>query len=277
MVSVIIATKNGERFIERAIRSVLRQEGVEFEIVVVDDASTDSTADVVRSIAQEDPSTSSGQGERVRYLYRGTNEGPGKARNFAVAHAYGKYIAVIDDDDEWPDANKLKDQVGFLDAHPDHVLVGAANVSVVDDDGKKLFEQLYPKSDADIRSGILARNYFTHSGVLYRKNIFDRLGGYRDMRLAEDYDLWLRMGSIGKFANLDTFCINWTYRKGSASAKKKWKMNVVTLRLMWTYRKQYPHVVRALVRGIVRLAWYGVLGFSSPYALIKKSGLLRKS
>lgn len=269
MVSIIIATKNGERFIGRAIRSVLRQQGVVFEVVVVDDASTDGTAGIVRSIAQEDA--------RVRYFYRERNEGPGKARNFAVVQAKGEYIAVLDDDDVWPDANKLKDQVAFLDAHPDHVLVGAARVDVVDEEEKKLFEQRYPKSDAEIRGGILSRNYFTHSGVLYRKDAFDRLGGYKDMRLAEDYDLWLRMGVTGKFANLDTFRIEWTYRKGSASAKKKWKMNLVTLRLVWTYRTHYPHVMRALVRGALRLAWYGVLGLSSPYALVKKNGVLRRS
>lgn len=267
MISVIIATKNGERFIERAIRSVLRQEGAELEVIVVDDASTDGTEDIVRSIAQEDA--------RVRYFYKEKNEGPGKARNFAVAQAKGEYIAVLDDDDEWPDTNKLKAQVDFLNTHGDHVLVGAARVDIVDEEGNKLFEQRYPKSDADIRSTLLSRNYFTHSGVVYRKSTFEQLGEYKDMRLAEDYDLWLRMGSVGKFANLDTFRINWTYRKGSASAKKKWKMNLVTLRLVWVYRKQYPHVMRALVRGIARLVWYGVFGLSSPYALVKKNGFPR--
>ena len=268
MVSVIIATKNGGRFIGRAIRSVLHQEGVDLEAVVVDDASTDGTASIIRSIAGDDA--------RVTYVYREKNEGPGKARNFGVAHAKGEYIAIIDDDDEWPDANKLKEQADFLDTHPDHVLVGAARVGIVDEAGKKLFEQRYPKSDADIRNSMLLRNYFTHSGVLYRKNVFDRLGGYKNMRLAEDYDLWLRMGTVGKFANLDTFRINWAYRKGSASAKKKWKMNLVTLRLIWNYRKQYPHFVRAWIRGVGRLIWYGVLGLSSPYALIKKNGLPRR-
>jgi glycosyltransferase involved in cell wall biosynthesis len=268
-VSAIIATKNGERFIGRAIRSVLCQEGADLEVIVVDDASTDGTAGIVRVIAQEDA--------RVRYFYHVKNEGPAKARNFAVAQAKGEYIAVIDDDDEWSDTNKLKDQMGFLNTHLDHVLVGAANVDIVDEEGGILFKQHYPKSDDEIRNGILSRNYFTHSGVMYRKNIFEKLDGYKNMRLAEDYDLWLRMGSAGKFANLDTFRINWTYRKGSASAKKKWKMNLVTLRLIWTYRKQYPHSVRALVRGVARLAWYGVFGLSSPYMLIRKNGFLPRS
>ena len=169
MISVIIATKNGERFIERAIRSVLRQKGVDFEVVVVDDASTDGTAGIIRSIAGDDA--------RVKYVYREKNEGPGKARNFAVAQAVGEYIAVIDDDDEWPDANKLNDQADFLNTHADHVLVGAARVDVVDESGKKLFEQSYLKSDADIRNSMLLRNHFTHSGAMYRKNIFDQLEG----------------------------------------------------------------------------------------------------
>ncbi|KKU34924.1 MAG: hypothetical protein UX49_C0032G0011, partial [Candidatus Wolfebacteria bacterium GW2011_GWC2_46_275] len=85
-----------------------------------------------------------------------------------------------------------------------------------------------------------------------------------------------RMGAVGKFANLDTFCINWTQRAGSVSAKKKWKMNLITLGLIWNYKKQYPYVMRALVRGVARLVWYGVLGLSSPYALIKKNGFPRK-
>lgn len=264
MISVIIATKNGERFIGRAIRSVLNQRGVDFEIIVVDDASTDGTADIVRSIALSDA--------RVRLVQRKQNEGPGKARNFGIAQAQGNYIAIIDDDDLWPDANKLKAQSDFLDSHPDYVLVGVARVDVVDEDGGKIFRQQYPKSDIEIRSGILARNCFMHSGVLYRRDAFEQLGGYKDMRLAEDYDLWLRMGTVGKCANLDTVRIEWTHRKESLSARKKWKMNIVTLRLIWAYRKQYPHVARALVRGIARLVWYGALGLSSPYALINKNG-----
>ena len=274
MVSVIIATKNGGRFIGRAIRSVLRQTGVDLEVIVIDDASTDDTATIVQAIGREDPSANSGQGARVSYVHREANEGPGKARNFGVAHAKGEYIAIIDDDDEWPDANKLKDQARFLDEHPDHVLVGSALVRVVNEEGEQLFGQRYPKDDAGIRNGMLMRNHFMHSGTLYRKDVFERLGGYKDMRLAEDYDLWLRMGSVGKVANLDTFRINWTYRKGSASARKKWKMNLITLRLIWTYRKQYPHFVRAWIRGVGRLIWYGVLGLSSPYALIRKKNSL---
>ena len=268
MISVIIATKNGERFIERVIRSVLRQEGVDFEVVVVDDASTDGTANIVHAIASRDA--------RVRYFYRAKNEGPGRARNFAVAQAKGGYVAVIDDDDEWPDTNKLREQVGFLEAHPEYVLVGSGCVRVVDELENILFEQRYPKNDGQIRASILGRNCFAHSGALYRKDVFQQLGGYKDMRLAEDYDLWLRMGAVGKFANLDTFCINWTQRAGSVSAKKKWKMNLITLGLIWNYKKQYPYVMRALVRGVARLVWYGVLGLSSPYALIKKNGFPRK-
>ncbi|EKD23701.1 MAG: Glycosyl transferase family 2 [uncultured bacterium] len=258
-ISVIIATKNGERFIERAIRSVLRQERVELEVVVVDDASTDGTAGIVQGVAREDA--------RVKYFYREKNGGGGKARNFGIEQARGVYIAILDDDDAWPDVHKLHDQANFLDANPEYVLVGAAIVDIVSEAGDVLFVQHYPKNDNEIRSGLLSRNCFTHSGVLYRKNAFDRLNGYRDMRLAEDYDLFLRMGGEGKFANLDTFRINWTYRQGSVTANKKWKMNLITLRLVWLYRKQYPHVMRALVRGIVRLLWYGVLGLSSPHTL----------
>jgi len=267
MISVIIATKNGERFIERAIRSVLAQQGVALEVIVVDDASTDGTADIVRAIARHDA--------RVMYIHREKSSGPGKARNEGIAQAHGEYIAVIDDDDLWPDAHKLKDQSEFLDAHPDHVLVGSAWVDIVDEAGVKLFEQRYPKTDTVIRDILLIRNCLTHSGVLYRKHVFEQLGGYGNMRLAEDYDLWLRMGSVGKFASLGTFRVEWTYRSKSFSARKKWSMNMMTLRLVWRYRKQYPHVVRALALSIARLAWYGVLGLSSPYVLIKKNGFIR--
>lgn len=265
MISVIIATKNGERFIERAIRSVLAQRGVDLEIVVVDDASTDGTAGVVRAVAKRD--------SRVRLVQREKNEGPGKARNFGIAQARGEYIAIIDDDDLWPDADKLKMQADFLDLHPDYVLVGVARVDVVDEEGNALSRRRYPIGDSAIRAALLGRNCFMHSGVLYRKDVFDRLGGYKDMRLAEDYDLWFRMGMVGKFANIDALRISWAYRAYSSSARRKWGMNRATLRLIWMYRKQYPHFVRALLRGIARLAWFGILGLSSPYALIRKKGL----
>lgn len=189
-----MCTYNRAHYIGQAIDSVLSQSFSDWELLIVDDASTDTTEEIVRSY----------EDSRIVYIKNESNLGITKNRNKALSLAKGEYIAVLDSDDYWIDNAKLEKQVAFLDAHPMYALVGT-QMEIVDSAGKKIKKEYFPTMDFLIRILLLLKNMFAHSSVLYRRKEILNLGGYDDtLPIWEDYDLWLKIGRSYKFANLST-------------------------------------------------------------------------
>lgn len=253
LVSIILPTYNGAERIEEAIKSVLGQLYADWELLIIDDGSQDNTKKIVDNFANEDL--------RVRYIKNEINLGIQKTLNKGLKEAQGEYIARIDDDDVWIDKNKLKKQVEFLENNPDHVLVGTG-VIVLDEDSKELFRYLLPENDKDIRNKILSKNCFVHSSVMFRKNIVFNLGGYNEdevVKHIEDYDLWLKMGTVGKLANLPIYAVRFTMREGSISSENKIEQFKKIFKLIKNYKKAYPNYYLALIRSFTRLIIYGFI------------------
>lgn len=250
-VSVILPVYNGEARIENALRSVLAQRFDDFEILVIDDGSTDRTAEIVKFWSEKD--------SRVIYSKNEQNLGIQKSLNKGLHLARGEYIARIDDDDEWAFDDKLSKQVAFLDHHPDYVLLGTGTI-VVDENGKEIFRFLTTEKDEDIRKEILGKNCFTHASVMFRKSVALSLGGYDESfetRHAEDYDLWLKLGKLGKLANLPIYGVRWMLRKGSISGRNPIFQFKRVLGLCLKYRHDYPNFLAGYLRSLVRLVAYG--------------------
>src|SRR5262249_27061073 len=123
-VSVAIPVYNREKYIAQAIDSILAQTFTDFEILIIDDGSTDSSVAIARSYS--DP--------HIRLVCHATNSGVAVARNSAIAHARGEYLAFLDSDD-WAYPQRLAKQVAFLDRHPDYAAVGAW-IEWMDTDGR---------------------------------------------------------------------------------------------------------------------------------------------
>ena len=185
LVTVIIPTYNYAHFLPEAIQSVLSQTFTDYEIIVVDDGSTDNTRSVV---AQFD--------ERVRYVYQ-ENSGPNVARNAGIRESQGRYIAFLDADDKWlPD--KLTLQVPLLEANQ---LVGLVYA------GMYLFDS---ETDAVIgyhplercQRGQVLRQLYLDQFVpaptpVVRREVFDSVGSFDEHRVtSDDWDLWLRIASV---------------------------------------------------------------------------------
>jgi len=134
LVSIIVATHNRSTMITAAIDSLLTQTYGNLEIIIVDDASTDNTPEVVSTLLMKD--------HRINTFRSEKNIGPGAARNLGVSHANGQYIAIMDDDDSaYP--NRIETQARFLDENPDVGLV-FSSVDYVDENFEKI--EVYPKS-----------------------------------------------------------------------------------------------------------------------------------
>jgi glycosyltransferase involved in cell wall biosynthesis len=261
-VSIILPTYNGSKWIERAIRSILAQSFSGFELFVIDDGSTDNTEKIVSELKIKD--------NRIIYLRNDQNLGIQKSLNRGLKEASGEYIARIDDDDEWIDQDKLKKQLEFLEANKNHVLVGTG-VVMVNETGKELVRYLLPETDKQIRKQLLGKNCFVHSSVVFRKDVAIKLGGYDESpetKHVEDYDLWLKLGTVGKLANLPFHGVRFTLRPGNISSRNKLEQFKKDIKLTRKYKGEYPNYLSALVRGYLRLIFYGVFNFL-PFSRVK--------
>jgi glycosyltransferase involved in cell wall biosynthesis len=172
LVSVIIPSYNAARFLPDALESVLAQTYPHYEIIVVDDGSTDNTAQVVQPYLL-----------RIRYLKQ-DNRGIGAARNAAIAMSRGDFIALLDADDLWL-PHKLALQVSLM--LPETGLVGSSRAET-DPSGTLTRGVSYEE--------LLVRNRFCASSVLFRRGCIDDLGGFNDTGDCfgvEDWELWLRI------------------------------------------------------------------------------------
>lgn len=245
MISVIIATKNGSPTIETSIKSIQSQTEKDLEIIVISDASTDDTEEKVRKMSEED--------SRIKLFTLSENVGPGKARTLAIEKSQGELIAILDDDDLWISSEKLETQKKFLEENPDHILVGADHVRFVDEEGKLLFIFESEKTDDEIRRHILLHNPFVTSSVLFKKEAYLKAGGFSELRLAEEYELWLKMGVFGKFANLRNCETEYTQRASGLTLSRRQKMNKIHLMLVKRHNNDYPLYTLALIKAYLRV------------------------
>lgn len=191
VISMVMPAYNVEKWVGPAIISLLNQTFTEFELIVVDDGSTDNTLNVLKEIEKKD--------SRVRVYFNGDNRGLVYTLNKALVFARGDYVARMDADDiAMP--NRLEKQMRFLNDHPDYSLVGSQMVSI-DEQGRE-----YAKSSCPVEYDIARRALHYSSPVphiwLCKKSVYTDLGGYRDVAPAEDYDFLLRMESLGyKYGN----------------------------------------------------------------------------
>lgn len=190
-VSVFMTVYNSEKFLRPSIDSLLGQTFADFELVVVDDGSTDASADIVRNI----------QDRRVRLIQPGKHIGRTPALNVALREARGIYAACQDADDfSLPD--RLERQVAFLNENPDICVVGGW-CDYVTEDGRPVRTAAPPESHIEIVDYSVKDSPFIHSTVMFRLQPILDLGGYPEEYLfAQDCALWLKVIRKYRTANL---------------------------------------------------------------------------
>ena len=191
-ITVLMSVYNEENFLSAAIQSVLNQTFHDFEFLIIDDASTDMSAKIIRSFKDK----------RIRYLKNASNIGLTRSLNRGIGEARAKYISRLDGNDiSLP--RRLEKQYDFLEKHRDFVLC-ASFIEVVDEFGKSIEFGNYRGNCEDIFLDLHFHNVIAHSSVTFKREVALQLGGYNEKYFyAQDFKLWQNLSRVGKINIVD--------------------------------------------------------------------------
>ena len=199
---------NGAKYIKEAIQSVLNQTFSDFELIIVNDGSTDESAEIVRSFSDK----------RIRFFENDTNKGIVFTRNFAVENSLGKYIAIFDCDDIML-PEKLQKQVDFLEQNSDFAMVGSS-IEMIDKDSNFIKKHIYKLPPKLLKTQLFFDNYFAQSSMLIRKKVFETFNYNAKFVMVSDYLLWSQIAQNNKVANLKDVLIKYRVHSQSITLKQ---------------------------------------------------------
>lgn len=309
-VSVLMAVYNGGSFLDESIRSIAGQTFRDWELIVVDDASTDATREVVEAWGHRDP--------RIRLVANARNKGQTACLNQGLSACRGTWIARQDADDISA-PQRLAAQMDYLGVHPGVVLLGTQGI-LIDAAGRRVGLLDVPEDEAGVLWWSPFLNPFLHTSVVFRREIIaGEFGGYDEFfRIAQDYELWTRVaarhstGNLGQrlvsyrrtgmslsragadaaYAETDTvssrevqrvFGRSWTveeeavagqFRRGLPAARRS-SFHRIVRRLATEFRVRHPHAAKA--PGKSQPAWHLRLAGSAgtlPAALCETGSAL---
>lgn len=198
-VSVITCVYNGEKYLKEAIDSILSQTYTDFELIIVDDCSSDNSRKMLEDYAKADP--------RIKLIFNKENIGTYASANEALKQAKGKYIARLDADDiAW--RNRLAVQYKYMEENPNTDLVGSW-VILIDENSNIVAEKKTPFRDYEVQASIFIHNQIVHSSAFFRKTSAEEVGYYSTKnKKAQDYDLYLKiLANGGRVENIPQYLV----------------------------------------------------------------------
>jgi glycosyltransferase involved in cell wall biosynthesis len=208
LVSIVLPVYNGEKYLTESLDSVLSQTYQNWELVIINDGSTDGTENLILNY----------QDKRIKYLKNDGNKGIIFSLNRGIQESKGVYIARLDADDiALP--FRIEKQVEFLSDNLDYVLCGSY-FQTIDSKGKLLKTVTFPSNNRDAQSYLLLHNCFCHSAIMMRSHIAKELKYDEKFQVCEDYDLWYRISRVGKILNLPVVAILYRVHDSNMSTRK---------------------------------------------------------
>lgn len=218
LVSVIMPAYNAEKYIEQAIRSVQKQTVRSWELIVVDDRSTDKTAEQIRRLAAEDM--------RIIPVYSETNHGAAESRNIALRQCRGEFVALLDADDVWHPQKLERELERARETDADLVY---SSYAMIDEQGTRCFSDFIVEESTDLQS-MLNCNTIGCSTVLMKAKVLEKRPFVTDF-YHEDYVMWLSLLQAGcKAVGVRDILVDYRVARGSRSfnklksAKNRWRV-----------------------------------------------------
>jgi glycosyltransferase involved in cell wall biosynthesis len=216
-VSVIIPTYNRANLLPRAIKSVLNQTFQDFELIIVDDGSTDNTRKVVEEFQQKD--------SRIKYIFQENSGGPAKPINSGIKNSKGEYIAILESDDEWL-LEKLEKQIKVLEEFKNVGLVSCYAFRIFEDGTKKLYKTPYLELFKKTKWKLFWEKWgiISPSTIMIRKEVVEKIGFFDEkIKAGADVDFYLRCIKEFDFYFIDEPLVNYYESEESLSKKQFWK------------------------------------------------------
>lgn len=210
LISVLLPVYNAERFVAETLDSLIRQTNKNFEIIAVNDGSSDGSLKVLREYAKRD--------DRIKVIDQ-KNQGLVKTLNTAAKLSSGEFLARIDADDVALD-RRFEFQLKAMKEDSNRVLI-AGGFDVMNEDGEILYHDAVPTNYEDIINAMYTRNPIAHGSILMRRSAFEEAGGYsEDCGPTEDYELWTRLSKIGTIIALPQTIFRWRVNPNGITSTK---------------------------------------------------------
>lgn len=249
-VTVILPVYNGGSYLATAINSVLVQTYTNFELLIIDDGSTDNSVETIKHYT--DP--------RIRLVIHTENKKLIATLNEGLSLAQGIYIARIDSDDIWTDTQKLEKQITFLESNSEYALIGT-QAFAIDNFGTTQYSLTYPTTDKAIRNQMLFKNCFVHSSVVFKKSIAQKANGFStEEKHTEDYGLWLRIGEKAKFANLTETAVAYRINTQGITQQNNKLQLQMTLTIIKKHKQNYPNYLLGSLKWHTKLILIAIIG-----------------
>ena len=194
-VSIILPTYNRAHIIEKAIQSVLNQTYQDFELIIVDDGSTDNTEEIIKKLQEKD--------KRIRYIKLETNKGAAAARNEGIKIAHGKYITFQDSDDEWL-PEKLEKQMKIFETTPEDIIVYTGFWRIDGDEKTYIPDINISNREGYIHKELLKGNFVGTPSILLKKETLEKVALFDEcLQRCQDWDLVIRLSEYYNFKLID--------------------------------------------------------------------------
>lgn len=281
-VSVLMPVYNGEKYLSEAIDSILNQTFADFELIIINDGSTDGTLEILRKYTQ--------QNKRI-VLHNQTNQGLIAALNKGIKLARGKYIARMDADDiSFPE--RLALQVGFLENHPEIGVLGSG-ARIMNSSGVTYDTLQHPTQHNVLQWCLCFFCPIVHPTVIMRRQVVVQVGGYGAMQHAEDYDLWCRLSCVTRLSNLKDVLLYLRQHDSNVSnvhalEQRKNSIRISSLMMsrilneeismgvvksLWEHKFQTVHDVRSVAQLVCKL--YKTIVSNGELSIVEKRAIRR--
>ena len=261
LISAIMIVYNGERFIEKAIDSILNQSFKNFEFLILNDGSTDATDEIIKRKLITD--------KRIVYLINEINLGLSYSRNKIINHAHGKYIIVTDADDI-SFLDRFENQVNFMTLNP-HIDIYGAFVKLINETDQPFECWEYPIKNNEIKDGLKNACIVANPTIIFKKSIFTKINGYNNaLTICEDWDFFVRASLYFNFENSNAPNIYYRIHNNNISKTKLEKTVIYALFLKFSLDKiclsytikefiqNYPHLKNDLASKAIQFYCYWI-------------------
>jgi glycosyltransferase involved in cell wall biosynthesis len=211
-ISVVMPVFNTEKYVALSIDSVLNQSFTDFELIILDDGSSDASVHIVQEFAEND--------DRIRFFPL-EHRGYVSLLRRGLNHCRGEFVARMDSDDI-SEPQRFEKQIGYLREHPDVVALGT-RVVLIDPYGSRVEKPTHKIGHEEIEAELLngVGWALVHPTVMMRRDAMIKVGGYReDLMVSEDLDLFLRLAEVGKLANMEDVLLQYRQHLGSVNYTK---------------------------------------------------------